>query len=127
MSVESLRARLNESEESKSDPLVVKRDRLFELTVQELRDTCELNPDHPLASVKKKSVAGMPYNAKVVVDRVDIEAILENKEVNVSRTTETDTDGVKVTVERKVLGGPVSKSVSPPKKPDPGPQKPSKD
>lgn len=68
----------------------------FKLTAAELRAVCDKNPTHPLATDKRKSVAGLPPTTEVVCDQPDIEAILDNKDVEL-HTHE---------VERDIMGEP---------------------
>lgn len=75
--------------------LMVKEAENFPITAGKLRALCAKNPDHPLAKLKVKSVEGFPDNTNVVVERPDLLAIVDNKDINFVTKVET----------RKIAGG----------------------
>lgn len=71
------------------EPLVVSQARKIKITAGELRDAVRGNPDHPISKVYSKAVRGFPNNRQVVVDAVDLQAVLENGTVEVGEQVET--------------------------------------
>lgn len=61
----------------------VKDGQTFTLKVKELLACCAKNPDHPHATVFRNAVAAHLPSDEVHVDRVDLEALLENKTVEI--------------------------------------------
>lgn len=104
--VDDLRARLNakvQPKQASAIELPVQKARMFNLTVGQLRATCEANKDHPLAADKIESVKGMADHEEVICERIDIEAILDNKDVFIERRLQV-IDGKDVTtVEKKLV------------------------
>lgn len=87
----------------------VKENNIFALTAGELLAACRRNADHPVASVYIGSVGGLPPDHPVHVDRVDLEALLTDKDVvhESSQTVEWVAGEQKiVTTEGKKLGKP---------------------
>lgn len=115
--VDSLKARLKQVRnvgDPPVEPLHVRRVAAFALTAGELRGAIESNPDHPKAADFRKGVAGLPDTQKLAVDRVDLTALLENKDVEQSTIVE---DGVTIIRKRVVE----RKSDTPEAKPAPAP------
>lgn len=94
----------------------------FKMTAKEVRAICQKNPNHPLAKEKRRSVASLPDSQEVVCDAPDIEAILTDKDVEI--TTELATRNImgaeeKVTVVKKrvVARQPIAADTAKPPRP----------
>lgn len=65
--------------------LRVREGDMIELTVAEIIKICDQNPNHPKAIDLRSNCSpmGMPFppNLKLVVEKVDVEAVLRNKNV----------------------------------------------
>ena len=85
MSADSLRQRMQAQDRGggAAAPLTVYRTKKFRLTAGELLEACKSCPDqrHPLIAVFTRAVQNMRPQDDVVVDRIDMEALLDNKEV----------------------------------------------
>lgn len=55
--------------------------RYIAVTVADLRDACDANPRHPSARVFVRSLGDYPDGHKMLVDRVDLEALIKNRHV----------------------------------------------
>lgn len=128
--VDKLRSRLADAAAGKEadnlHPLSVRNNQTFKLTAGELLTACDTQPDHPNAVIFRKAVRNFPPTKDVVVERVDLEALLDDKEVEVKTTIEDHVDergnktGDKVRVERKVLGrSRTPRTATPPSAPPP--------
>ncbi len=90
------------------DGMVVREGKPVAVTPGELRLACTANPDHPHAAVFVQAVKNLPDDYdRIRVESVDLQALLENREV--VTTSHQEEDHV---VLRKTLG-----NVLPPKKP----------
>jgi hypothetical protein len=95
MSIDALRQRMNAKSNANAPaqvaPMVVLHNAKFSLTAGELREACKNCPDgnHPHVAVFRKAVAGLPDNQTVTVDRVDLEALLDDKDVEIVEKTDT--------------------------------------
>lgn len=81
---EDLRARIKKQESGEVEavaPMHVHKNKSFACTVQELLMACEANPDHPNAKTFRKAVKGQPPQSTVRVDMLDLEAVLDDKDV----------------------------------------------
>lgn len=107
--VKNLKARLA-GEQPELDPakLVVHKFHAFRVTAGEIRAACEENPDHPNAEALLKGVRNFEDDKQVIVDKHDIQGLLENKQVE---TVDTPKDGD--ILREKKLGGPVEKKGKP--------------
>ncbi len=86
--------------------MVVKENQVFTLTARELLAICAKNPNHPFAEIFRGAVTGCPPDEEHHVDRVDLEALIANKSVNIEIEQSAQfIDGVQklITTERKVL------------------------
>lgn len=99
----------------------------MKVTASEIRAACEANPEHPVAKIYGKAAKDRPDDYLLSVEVVDLQALLENREV----TTEGGIEGgVKVT--RKKLGpkiaAPEPEKAPAPAKPkaEPKPAEPAK-
>lgn len=92
----------------KHQPLIVRDGEHFEATVKEIRALVARNPKHPIAQVFANATLGQPETDKVVIDKADLEAVIDNREVIINSAVELQADGSTVTVERKVLGKKLS-------------------
>ena len=64
-------------------PLPIKRGAFIELTGAKIKEVCAQNPSHPLAIEKLKSIEGFPDTQRFGVETMDVQAILENKEIEI--------------------------------------------
>lgn len=100
--IEDLRRRIlgdDVVDEEEVEPLIQRERKMTTLTVEELLRICVENSDHPLSKIKARSVKGMAPNQKVSVEKLDLQAIVENCEIEESHVVE---HGRKVN--RKKLG-----------------------
>lgn len=121
--LETLKKKLSETPEEGASPvsnLEVHSNAVVDVTVRELLAACEANPDHEVAKVYKKAARRfrLPNNkpdldAPLHVDKVDLQALLDNKEVEIESSTATDEEGDPVVVKTKKLGKSCSSKVSP--------------
>lgn len=87
----ALRERMKDgSDEAPISPLLVKKERYVALTAQEMREVLEKRPEHPIAKVYANAVRGVVNSKVLYVDKVDMEAMLDNKEVEVIETFQRD-------------------------------------
>ena len=89
--VDKLRDRINEAATSgptKIQPMMVREAATFKLTAGELLAACKECPDHPNAAIFTKAAEGMPPNNSVVIERLDLEAMLNGQEVETYTTVE---------------------------------------
>lgn len=82
LTVEQVIARL-EGEGVSVERMHVKEGELVELTKRELLRICAENPSHPHVEVYKRAVSGLLANEKIAVDRIDLDAIIQNKQVEI--------------------------------------------
>lgn len=112
MSVENLKKKVAKAKEGKPEEvqaLAVDANAKLSVTVGELDAACKANPAHPSAVAWTGLLAmGLKESHPVVVDRVDLEALLENKAVVVERTT---VDGQPIAT--KKLGDTLGKTPAP--------------
>lgn len=106
MSVDKLKQRLKDAAEGRDRPVAamkVKANAAFALTAGELRGACDQNPDHPHAAIFRKASRPFDDSHRLVVDRVDLEALLDDREVVTTeeRVPHGNTD---VAVQVKTLG-----------------------
>lgn len=88
--------------------LKVKENQVFTLTARTLLAACAKNPKHPHAKIYRSVAEGIPPDEELNVDRIDLEALLENKTVEVEYDQHMEfVDGQNqlVTTERKVFKG----------------------
>lgn len=62
-------------------PLKIHEGEMFEINVADLREACSKNPNHPKAKDFLRNVANFLPNQLVVVEKVDLEALLKGKNV----------------------------------------------
>lgn len=60
--------------------LVTNETPTFHVQVQELRDVCDLHPNHPTSAIFRAGVAGKDPNRYVAVEQIDLEALLTDQE-----------------------------------------------
>src|SRR5262245_2876484 len=87
----------------KAQGLVIHEDEMVEISVGELRKICEANPNHLSSAIIFNGIRFHTPNMKVTVEKVQIDAITQNRGVRVDVTHETGDDGQIVPVERKSL------------------------
>lgn len=97
---------------------------MFPITCRELAAVIKKNPNHPSALAYTKAVQSNPMDEDLLIERVDLQALLDNREVVVTTRTEmTDVEGIQVpqVVHEKVLGEVIksTKPSPPPVKPNP--------
>lgn len=119
MSVDNLRKRIEDAKTGKNEPvespIVTKVEPTIKLTAGELRDACKQCSNHEHSPIFQKSVEGFSDDHEVVIERADLEAMLDDKKVVRRRQRQNGQ-----IIERKQL---VEKGTSPQKKSTP-PQKP---
>lgn len=90
-------------------PMPVRKDKFVSVPVNLLKEAVNKNPEHPVAQVYKKSLAGRPDDFKVVVSQTDLRALMEDLEVLESKTTTSDGRVSRTTI-TKSLGAKIKKS-----------------
>jgi len=102
-----------EDDGPKVHPLKVRDAKTFKLTAGELRKAIEANPEHPKSKAFTKAVRGIPAVKEIIIERVDLEALLDDKEVDtITRLVDhidpetNQPTGDKVKVETKKIGKP---------------------
>lgn len=111
--MDQLRERLKQSTEGKTREvaaLQVDISAKFKLTAGELRSACEQNPDHPFSHVFQRAVSLHPDAKEVTVDRTDLQALLDNREVKTEMKREAADQNTDVMVKEKVVGPPITSS-----------------
>ncbi len=105
--------------------MVTRKTSTIEISIGELAAACDAKKDHPIAKAwrktvlenTKKGVKGEPdellANNKVIVDRTDLEALLDNKEVVVVSLGEEVDGGFSSTVLSKEVGDTIKPAPSP--------------
>jgi hypothetical protein len=110
--IQDLRNRLNPNNPTPVNateaPLAVHRAAMFELTAGELRSACDENTSHPLADTFRKAVNGMPGPKLVTVERIDIQALLEDKLVETKTVLETSPEGTNKVSRKTLVARPTS-------------------
>jgi len=111
-SEEALRARIAEAKDEGTSgkpvqPLKVNRIPKFKLTVSELKQVSKQNLDHPNAKVFLQAVRGFADDKEITVDRVDIEALLDDRNVIMeTRIQPVSGEASDIKVVEKKLGPP---------------------
>lgn len=75
-------------------PIRIRRSETFPMTAAEAVKLCDSNPNHPKAQVIRRAIFGMKPDKEVIVDRVDVVAILENTTVQKTATFQNIGQGV---------------------------------
>jgi len=120
---DALRARINAAKEEGTSgkpvqPLKVNRIPKFKLTVGELKQVAKQNLDHPNSKVFLSAVRGQTDDKEMVVDRVDIEALLDDRNVLIeTRIEPVSGENSDIKIVSKTLGPP--RQVKPEPKPKP--------
>lgn len=81
---------------------MVKEAGTISVSVSELAAAVEAHPDHPVAKVYKKAISGFPPEHRLAIERVDLEALLENLPIKKTQTTEHG-----ILIERKSVDRPI--------------------
>lgn len=84
----------------------VQENQVFTLTARALLAACDKNSKHPHAQIYRSVATGLPPEEELNVDRVDLEALLMDKTVDVEidqRMEFVDGQNKLVTTQRKVL------------------------
>ena len=112
--LDELRRRLAESD-AKVQPLKVRQAKLVKATAAELIAACEANPDHPVAAIYCKATYRMPPAKQIMVEAVDLEALLDNAEVVTEEVIEGDARVVRKRLVRQTrpLPAPVPAAAKP--------------
>lgn len=108
---DELRERLNKldaGEIQAPQGMTIQRFSGIEATIGQLKAAVKKNPEHPVAVDLKPMLAAYADKRhdphKVTISRVDLEALLDNKEVKREIIGDTLVDGSVMTEVRKVLG-----------------------
>lgn len=80
------------------------RTETVKLTVAELREIAADNPSHDVAQVYHRATAGKDPTRVLMVDRVDVEAVMKDRPVVVVDRVATDDNGNEYIQVTKVLG-----------------------
>ena len=120
---DELTARINALDEGEPDPnasmgMDVHMAKNIKIKVGKLAEAAKKYPDHPIAKVLQAAIKSISPSKELIMDRVDVMAMLENKEVELITTYQVF-EGSRRKIIRKQLG----KSLGPAKKPDLGPGK----
>lgn len=81
MSLEDLKKRLSGELPEVGETIVVHEQSSFRVSVAELKEAIATHPDHPVGKVYAKAVRHLKDDAFVVVDRADVEGLIDNREV----------------------------------------------
>lgn len=81
----------------------------MELTIGQLAKAVETNPEHPVAKACSKALHTLPSHTKVSMERIDVQALLENKDVKMQTGVE-EFEGQPRNVITKSLGQAMSTS-----------------
>ena len=84
-------------------PLIIHQGEMTKLTVAELAAVVDTNPNHPVAAVFAGVLRKHPVEATVHVERIHIEAIVDDKDVITDEVLENQPDGTTAKVQRKKL------------------------
>lgn len=101
--VEKLLKNINERNDPNAPaakPYVVENE-MVELKVSELREICDAYPKHPTAVLLKNAVRNHLPGLKVTIEKVQLDAVTQNREVTLETSFENG-----VEVERKTLAPP---------------------
>ena len=80
------------------------RNQTVRVTAAELGEACKLNPDHPVAAAYTKAIQNLRDDYSLAVEAVDLQCLLEDKEVCCETKVE-DVEGFgKVPVTEKKVG-----------------------
>jgi hypothetical protein len=97
--------------------MILRRFSGIEVTVGQLKAAVKANPEHPVAvnlTPMLKGYADPRHNPhKVTVSKIDMEALLDNKEVKTEVLGESLVDNSRMTEVRKVLGDTITKQPEP--------------
>jgi len=85
-------------------PMIIRDNPTIKVELSELKAAIDTNPDHPIAkSWAKTTLKKSPPGKPVHVERADLQAVLDDKDVAVKVTIEDGDDDMRVKVARKVL------------------------
>lgn len=106
----------------KQEPLTVRKEGTFKLTVGELKKAAKTKKDHPYSAIFLKACGTFPDDHDLYVERIDLEALLDGKLCKQETVIEETEEGGTVKVKRKKLVPLESEnSVTPVKKSSPAP------
>jgi hypothetical protein len=119
MSLEDLKKRLDATENPTDiipvgGGLQTYKRRMFKVSTNDLREAIEANPDHKVAKVYKDAIAHLKGNKVVRIERMDLEALIKN--LDVECLSSVDEDGVEVIT--KHLKQPKAPRLAPGKLPE---------
>lgn len=103
---DDIRKRIASHRDNREQPIQrvgVREEPTFRITAGELRAACEANPQHPVAAVYRKAAGNLHDDYPLAVERVDLEALLDNKSVKPVTVVE---NGVRVTRKQLVDAAP---------------------
>lgn len=79
----------------------------FSMKAGELAAVIESNPEHPVAQAYRRAASMLPAEQELAVERIDLEALLDDRIVHITESTSTtDLEGVVVPSKerKKILG-----------------------
>jgi hypothetical protein len=76
---------------------------MIEVSAGDLRKAVKVNPDHPISRTVKASIAKYPDHHKFVMERADVQALLDNKVVE-THTEYDEQDGLRIPIISKKVG-----------------------
>jgi hypothetical protein len=85
--VNQLLDRINNPEDQKASGMETHSERMVKVTVAELAEAIKKNPNHQVALSYKKGIQGFAPTHTLIVEAIDLKALLEDKEVIPTRTT----------------------------------------
>jgi hypothetical protein len=97
VSLEDIRKRLNGEQPAEEMAIVAIQSKTITVTAGELREVCKANPAHPNTRVFTNAVKDFPDNREVIVEQIDLQAVMDNQEVEIAYTVK---DGQKVRTKR---------------------------
>jgi len=83
-----------------------------QVSVSQIKAAILKHPEHPIAREYAQAIANLREDAKVIVDRTDLRALLENKERIIKEEIRTE-DGVPRAYQIKSLGASLNQKAQP--------------
>ncbi len=88
--IDLLRNRLNDKDRNAIPSMAIVKAECMEVTADQLKKACEANPSHPVAEVYGKAVDGLDPSAKVNIEVVDLQALLDDLDTEVVEAQTTN-------------------------------------
>lgn len=102
-----IRAEISNAQSSSPKPvasMVIQNEKVIGVLNKDLIAICEANPDHPLSALKLNSIDGLPPDAETFHEVIDLQAIIDNRDLEVNEEIEVHPKTKeRVRVRRKAL------------------------